>query len=574
MALSKLVLLAGSLAAALVAPTSARAVHDKDNNALAASVTSDVDECRLPPVLDPSADGLPNSDQLWGNRWALQRQVERHQAIVRVPSVCYDDLGPIGEDPRWAPFDELHRVLRRTYPALHNYAKVERINKYGLVYTVPGADPSLKPILLTAHQDVVPVQDEDAWTYPPFEGYYDGQFLWGRGASDDKNSLTALLTTLEVMLTQVPWRPRRTVVLAAGFDEECSGYRGAARINEVLMDRYGEEGVAIILDEGGLGVQDLGDVVYVLPAVAEKGYLDVWFDLEVGGGHSSVPPPNTAIGIMSELVSELEANPYEPVMTRESPTWAHLACIARYSPDEIPDVTRLVHAGDLDGLAELLAAGGAEASGAHPFSVRTSQAVDIIFGGGKINALPEKVTLGVNYRVTRDDGIDAVMHRVVKLIEPIVERRNLSLSAFEHDGGKYHPGVTRVGGAGKISIRADQVSEPVSVSPMSGKVWDTFAGSARHSLRFDGTVVPVGEIMTGNTDTRHYLDLSPNIYRFTPAKVGSSAGVHTIDERVDMREHMKMLGFYYDLIRNFDRVVLDDERRRRPWSADEGNEEL
>ncbi len=64
------------------------------------------------------------------------------------------------------------------------------------------------------------------------------------------------------------------------------------------------------------------------------------------------------------------------------------------------------------------------------------------------------------------------------------------------------------------------------------------------------------------------LDLTPNIYRFTPATPGSTTGIHTIDERVDMHEHMKMLSFYYDFIRNFDAAVLEGE------SQGEDNQEL
>jgi Gly-Xaa carboxypeptidase len=75
-------------------------------------------ECRLPPAIDPSRDGLPHSYELWGDKTALSQQVKRLQAIIRVPSVCFDDLGPIGEDERWKPFDELHRVIEGLYPIM------------------------------------------------------------------------------------------------------------------------------------------------------------------------------------------------------------------------------------------------------------------------------------------------------------------------------------------------------------------------------------------------------------------------------------------------------------------------
>ncbi|KAM3429867.1 hypothetical protein MY4824_008010 [Beauveria thailandica] len=527
-------------------------------------------ECRLPPAIDPYEDGLPHSSRLWGGRHALSLQVKRLQAIVRVPSVCYDDIGPIGEDERWEPFDELHRAIERLYPAIYRRARVERINTYGLLYTIHGSDSALKPMLLMAHQDVVPVADDSTWTHGPFEGFYDGQYLWGRGASDDKNSLTAIMSTLEAMLGSTYWRPRRTVVVAFGFDEECSGYLGAHHIAGVLTRRYGDDGLAVILDEGGLGIQTIGDVKYVLPSITEKGYVDVWFELDVFGGHSSVPPPHSGIGIMSEMVSALEANPFKPVLTSKSPVYAHMACLARYSPDEMPAITELVRQGNVSGIAEALDGMG----GAESFTVRTSQAVDFIRGGQKINALPEKITLGVNYRVTLDDGIPKVLHGIVRHIDPIVKKYNLTAHAFVDDedyaqyAAKAEPISSRsdnmdakyeVKTGGRLVIKAAEVFQPSNVSPMHGKVWDTFSGSAQYTLKFDGTVVPVGETMTGNTDTRHYQNLSRNIYRFTPTAPGAAKNIHTIDERADMHEHMKMLAFYYDLIRNFDGAELEGE---------------
>ncbi len=141
----------------------------------------------------------------------------------------------------------------------HHRMTREFVNTIGLVYTIQGTNPSLKPIMLAAHQDVVPINDEQAWKYPPFSGHFDGRWLWGRGASDDKNSLTALMSALETLLGYPEWVPKRTIVLALGFDEESSGRRGAGTISQFLEERYGKYGIALILDEGGMGLELLGN---------------------------------------------------------------------------------------------------------------------------------------------------------------------------------------------------------------------------------------------------------------------------------------------------------------------------
>lgn len=135
----------------------------------------------------------------------------------------------------------------------------DTVNTFGLVYTIKGTEPALKPLMLAAHQDVVPVADASTWKYPPFSAHFDGQWLWGRGASDDKNSLTGLMSALEALLSNPFWVPRRTIILALGFDEECSGRRGAGYIGRYLEKLYGPNSIALILDEGGMGLQLLGN---------------------------------------------------------------------------------------------------------------------------------------------------------------------------------------------------------------------------------------------------------------------------------------------------------------------------
>ncbi|KAF4988424.1 hypothetical protein FDECE_15065 [Fusarium decemcellulare] len=511
--------------------------------------------CDLPPVLSPSGDGLPSADAFFSSHDALIKQVRRHQAIVRVPSICYDDLGDFDEDERWAAFYDLHDVLAKTYPAVHIHATLEKVNRFGLVYTFTGSDSSLKPYLLAAHQDVVPVPDPSTWTHPPFEAYFDGEWLWGRGASDDKNSLTALLSAIETLLTETKWSPKRTLILAFGFDEECSGYRGAGHIGDFLTERYGDDSLALILDEGGSGIQLIDDTLYVLPAVQEKGHVDIWAELNVKGGHSSIPLPHTGIGIIAEIVSALEANPYTPQLLKGGPVYNHLVCVARYSPDAEPKLNDLLKKGDLDKLTDELI----KANPLARFLIQTTQAVDIIRGGTKINALPEEVSLGVNYRVAPQDSIEKVQRGFVKHIDSVVQKYNLSVKAFEGDEtyqafvGNDDVSTGEVDYEGSLVLRGDHKFDATPVSPTSGPVWDIFSGTIQHAFAFEGgRVAPVGELMTGNTDTRHYLNLSPHIYRWTPTRQRGSENIHTVDERIRMDSHLDIAKFYYDLIRNLD----------------------
>ncbi|KAL3465903.1 hypothetical protein BJX64DRAFT_45678 [Aspergillus heterothallicus] len=535
-----------------------------DQTPLGLSSANSAFRCDLPPVLDPARDGLPSAESLFTSHEALETQVKRHQALVQVPSVCWDDMGEIGEDERWNPFHQLIHVLRKHYPAVHAHAQLDTVNTFGLLYTFPGSDPSLKPTLLTAHQDVVPVADASTWRYPPFDAYFDGEYIWGRGASDDKNSLTAILSAVEGLLSESNWKPRRTLLLAFGFDEECSSNRGAGPIGELITSRYGDDSIAVILDEGGFGAEPLDDkTLYVLPAVTEKGHVNLNFELRVKGGHSSVPLPHTGIGIISEIVVALEQNPYEPRIIEDSPVHRALICQARYSPDAQPRIRQLLKEGDLGGLAEEFAATSPLAR----FVVQTSQAIDIIGGGVKINAMPEVVELSVNYRVAPHQRPIDVQRKAVEVIGEIVDKYALKVNAYEGDE-EYHSTYPtdlqkrddqfEVDYNGTLAITAEGKGEAAPVSPSTGPVWDVFSGTVRHTFAVKGkTVVPVGYIMTGNTDTVHYRNLSHHVYRWTPSVTGSQGNnIHTVDERIKIDDHLRAVRFYYNFVRNLDAAEL------------------
>ena len=74
--------------------------------------------CDLPKPVIPRGDGLPTAEDLFSSKEALRRQVERHSAVVRVPSISYDDGGDVDKDERWEIFFELHKVLEDMFPTV------------------------------------------------------------------------------------------------------------------------------------------------------------------------------------------------------------------------------------------------------------------------------------------------------------------------------------------------------------------------------------------------------------------------------------------------------------------------
>ena len=120
---------------------------------------------------------------------------------------------------------------------------------------------------------------------------------------------TSLLEAVEMLLAE-GFRPRRTVHLAFGHDEEVGGIRGAREIAALLRQR----GVRLemVLDEGGVIADGLlpgvsGPVALI--GIAEKGFVSIELSTRSEGGHSSLPPPQSAVGILSAAIARLEDNP-------------------------------------------------------------------------------------------------------------------------------------------------------------------------------------------------------------------------------------------------------------------------
>ncbi|HEX2681891.1 MAG TPA: M20/M25/M40 family metallo-hydrolase, partial [Candidatus Dormibacteraeota bacterium] len=163
-----------------------------------------------------------------------QALARRLAGALRFKTISFQDSSQF--DAR--EFDALARYLRDSFPRLHAALQPEKVNRHGLLYTWSGSDPSLAPLVLLAHQDVVPIEPgtEGRWTEPPFGGRVAGGYVWGRGALDDKGPLVGICEAVEHVLAAGA-KPRRTVYLAFGYDEEVGGRRGAARIAELLAAR-------------------------------------------------------------------------------------------------------------------------------------------------------------------------------------------------------------------------------------------------------------------------------------------------------------------------------------------------
>jgi carboxypeptidase PM20D1 len=364
---------------------------------------------------------------------------------------------------------------------------------------------------------VVPIEPgtEGNWEQPPFSGAVAGGFVWGRGTLDTKSKLTGICEAIE-LLVKTGFQPPRTVLLVFGHDEEVGGRHGTG----AAVQRFASEGrrFAWVLDEGGtIGVHLVAGVTkpVALIGIAEKGYLTLSLTASAEGGHSSMPPPHTAIGILAAAVERVEGHPL-PAALRGA-TRRFFASIA----PEMSLGTRIAVA-NADVLEPLLLwqLSGSPRSNA---TVRTTTAVTMIDGGVKENALPASARALVNFRILPGDTVDGVVAHVRKVVAD--------------------PRVA-------IDIADPQkANEPSTESRVDS---DGFALLARTIREAYPDVVVAPNLVLGATDARYFHALSDSVYRFAPLHVTSEdlKRPHGTNERIGVDDYLDSVRFYVRLLQN------------------------
>ncbi|KAI9318307.1 hypothetical protein DFJ73DRAFT_668574 [Zopfochytrium polystomum] len=445
--------------------------------------------------------------------------------------------------------------LLKPVPFTASHARMARqVLLKSVVYTYPGRNPSLKPILLCAHFDTVPV-DANAmqrWRFPPFSGKIYNNMIWGRGTADTKGTLIAIFEALETLIA-TGFEPSRTIVLAFGHDEETAS-SGAGAIAEFLDSTYGPNGIELIVDEGSTVTTMFGSE-YAVVSTSEKGYVDLTLNVTTAGGHSSSPPPHTSIGILAHAIYALEKRPFAPKIqnAKDHPLTRHLTCLA------LDERSTLDRSAAEEKLAEFLAAHPSLMPDSEPV-LTTTQAVNIIGGGASPNSLPESAASLVNYRVAMHMTVQDVVDAVAGTLKDVAAAHGILLfagAASSSSALSFSSTYRSYGGAavGELALLTNPgVIHPAPVTPSTGPVWDQLAGVVRAVFRGpDGRppfVVPA--VLVGNTDTNNYLSLSRHIFRFSPMRTDGGENLHTVDEHLRVSSFVEAIEFYQLLVLEFD----------------------
>ncbi|TQJ31604.1 M20/M25/M40 family metallo-hydrolase [Microbacterium sp. SLBN-146] len=439
----------------------------------------------------------------------MPSSVERFRELLRIPTVSHADESAI----EWSRFEEFRAALTRLYPETHRVLEHELVAGHSLLYRWQGRAAG-SPLVLMAHQDVVPVVESE-WTHPPFDAQIIGDganaAIHARGAIDDKGALVAILEAVEQLVAE-GFRPQNDVYLAFGHNEETAG-DGARAIVEVLRGRGVRLG--LVLDEGGAVVDGVIPGVRIPTAmvgVAERGVMTLSLVAREAGGHASTPPTRPATARLARAIDRLQRHPFPVRLV--APVRAMLATVAPHAPQPLRALLgSLAISGPL--VARVFSRLGPEMNAI----VRTTAVATELEGAPGENVLATSARASINIRLLTGDTVASATERVRRIVaDPSIE----------------------------IDVRHG--SDPSPVSPWRGESWRRIATAVGESLGHDVLTTPY--IQLGASDSRWFTAIADDVYRFTPFHLTRSErdALHSHDERIRIDVWLRGIGFYRALI--------------------------
>ena len=260
-------------------------------------------------------------------------------------------------------------------------------------------------LMFMAHLDVVPVEDETKWTYPPFSATVANGRVYGRGASDCKALLTAQLMASRILLRNGV-ELREDLLLSFCADEEHGGRYGAgwlaARHPEKITAPYA------VNEGGGQPADAVGNLAYIVN-LGEKGRLQVEIEVTGESAHASVPWTGAnAMYRVAQVLQRIEN--YDPERDTSAVLFRHLS---KFAIEDVPSPD------NIDSIIEQFEARGSPLATTLRAASRMTLTPTIIHGGIKSNSVPESIRVTCDVRTLPHQDDEYVQGELSRILEGI-----------------------------------------------------------------------------------------------------------------------------------------------------------
>lgn len=442
--------------------------------------------------------------------------IAHFQDAIKIKTVSHKNE----DETDWSEFEAFLDYLEATYKSVFERLECERVSRASLMLKLKGEGGSgLEPFAVLGHMDVVPVDEStlEAWKHPPFEGVFDGEYIYGRGASDMKNHVIAVMEAVSALVEE-GYTPARDVYILFGHNEESSsGDNSGARMIAKTLERKGVR-FEFVLDEGGAIVID-PPFGLTMPAamlgLAEKGYADYELIITNPGGHSAQPGKRTALGDMSRLLVSIEKHPMKARMTPTLKGMLKGMGKARGGAFKLltdafaitsPIIKRVL-------LQDPLTAA----------MVKTTITPTMLNCGTAANVLPQEARAIVNVRMLPGDTTSTVRAHIEALAE-------------------------KCGVSDRLTIKERTLNPTPYETEAGAPTYGIIEGLVK---KMDGSAVVMPYLVTGGTDSREYQHVTNEIYRMYPFMLTKDeiAAMHSTNERISAKSYLDGIEFLKEFIR-------------------------
>ena len=476
--------------------------------AVVAARTAQMEPCKPSPVpLDA------------GSYKAGDDAVERFQELLRIPTVSRDDPALIDRSAfeRWVP------TLKRLYPRTFAVCELTMIDEFGILLRWPGTNPSLDPVVMMAHQDVVPVDGQE-WAHDPFGAeIIDGE-IWARGTVDTKCIVGAFFESTEYLISRGYVPPRDVWYFSSNGEEVYAPTCGDA----VAWMRDNDIHPYMVVDEGGAVATDAGLGVHqpiALVGVSEKGHVDLKVTAYGAGGHASTPTKNDAPRLLARACERIANNLGEPQFTEALDDT--LIEIASHSNTLYKAVfsnlwlTRPLVAKIMEGGVEMAP------------MIRTTYALTQLEGSNAKNVVPPTATANFNVRVAPFETVNDA-----------VERAREAAAAECKASGLSPDHVT-------VEIDPNSLyTEPAPMSPFNDDPAFEYIHRCVSGVYPEAGFAPY--VQSSCTDSRRFNDICDRVYRFCGFIYSKEARelIHAPNERIGVDVYKRGIEFYVAFLAN------------------------
>jgi acetylornithine deacetylase/succinyl-diaminopimelate desuccinylase-like protein len=262
------------------------------------------------------------------------------------------------------------------------------------------------------HIDVVGVEREK-WTVEPFAGIIQGDYLYGRGVSDDKGMTVTCLEVL-ILLKRAGVALDRDVIFLAEAGEESSTSVG---MNFVVEEHWDKVACEFALNEGGGFRTENGEVKYLSVSATEKVPRTIVLRAKGTSGHGSRPRMDNPIVHLSAAVAKF--GQWQSPMRLNDTTREYFKRLATISTPEKALLYR--HVED-PALTKQIQETFRASDIARNSMLRTSISPNIIKGGFRGNVIPGDAEATLDVRALPDEDMEAFLSTLRSVIDdPAVE---------------------------------------------------------------------------------------------------------------------------------------------------------